>query len=50
MYVLDKSNKIKESYQEFYLYEPQREIFPTFKAHCEGLIEFIEGKQRKNHR
>ena len=46
VYVLDKSNKIKESYQEFYLYEPQRDI-PDLKAHCEGLIEFIEANKEK---
>ncbi len=46
IYVLDKSNKIKESYQEFYLYEPQRDI-PDLKIHCEGLIEFIESNKEK---
>lgn len=41
VYVMNNSNSITESHQEFYSFVPERDI-PSLISHCEGLIEFIE--------
>ena len=41
VYVMNKSNSITESHQEFYSFVPERDI-PSLINHCEGMIEFIE--------
>lgn len=44
IYVLDKTNQIREKHNEFYSFVPERDI-PALTSHCEGLIEFIEANR-----